>query len=106
MPKALKGTNKDGSDYYVIECPACGHAHMFDSRWIFNGDFEKPTFSPSMLSKSIKPKGYSNENPAPLNYDGEYENTICHSFVTDGKIEYLTDCTHEFAGKTIELEDI
>ena len=30
----------------------------------------------------------------------------CHSFVTDGKIQYLNDCTHEYAGQTIELEDI
>lgn len=29
---------------------------------------------------------------------------ICHSFVRNGKIEFLSDCTHELAGKTVELE--
>ena len=29
----------------------------------------------------------------------------CHSFIRDGKIQYLNDCTHEFAGKTVELPD-
>ena len=28
----------------------------------------------------------------------------CHSFVTDGKIRFLNDCTHEMAGETVDLE--
>ncbi|MGC4033677.1 MAG: hypothetical protein QM754_18485 [Tepidisphaeraceae bacterium] len=28
----------------------------------------------------------------------------CHSFVRDGQIEFLGDCTHELAGKTVPLE--
>lgn len=28
---------------------------------------------------------------------------ICHSFITDGSIEYLSDCTHELAGETVPL---
>jgi hypothetical protein len=32
--------------------------------------------------------------------------TVCHSYVTDGKIRFLDDCTHELAGKTVELEDV
>lgn len=45
---------------HAIECPACGHRHLFNSRdsvlakrggpsWSFNGDLERPTFDPSML---------------------------------------------------------
>jgi len=30
---------------------------------------------------------------------------VCHSFVTDGNIQYLGDCTHELAGQTIELPE-
>lgn len=30
---------------------------------------------------------------------------VCHSFVRNGKIEYLNDCTHELAGQTVELLD-
>jgi hypothetical protein len=31
--------------------------------------------------------------------------TMCHSFVVDGRIEYLSDCTHEMAGMTVDLLD-
>ena len=30
-------------------CPGCKSHHLFDERWTFNGDQEKPTFTPSML---------------------------------------------------------
>jgi hypothetical protein len=32
--------------------------------------------------------------------------TVCHSFVKNGYIQYLSDCTHEFAGLTIELQKV
>ena len=75
---------------YVIFCEACGHGHILDERWTFNGNFESPTFSPSLLVRK--------ENI--LDND-----SVCHSFITDGKIQYLNDCTHELAGKTVELCD-
>lgn len=31
---------------------------------------------------------------------------ICHSFVTDGKIRFLNDCTHDLAGQTVDLKPI
>jgi len=31
---------------------------------------------------------------------------ICHSFITDGKIQFLSDCTHHLAGQTVDLNDI
>lgn len=39
-------------------------------------------------------------------YTGDKEGVRCHSFVRDGKIEFLGDCTHEMAGTTIELPDV
>jgi hypothetical protein len=30
---------------------------------------------------------------------------VCHSFVTDGKIQFLSDCTHALAGQTVALPD-
>lgn len=35
----------------------------------------------------------------------EMVKTVCHSFVTDGNIQFLDDCTHELKGKTVPLED-
>jgi len=57
--------------------------------WEFNGDVDKPTFSPSILVR---------------HHEWTVEK-VCHSFVRDGKIEFLNDCTHELAGKTVPMED-
>lgn len=73
---------------YMFWCPGCKENHAYTKgRWEFNGDFEKPTFRPSLL------------------YGKDGERTRCHIFVTDGKIQYLSDCDHELAGQTIEMED-
>ncbi|MNJ76318.1 hypothetical protein D3C77_735750 [compost metagenome] len=33
------------------------------------------------------------------------EAKVCHSFVTDGRSQYLTDCTHALAGQTVDLPE-
>ena len=98
---------------YMFFCPGCEEFHPINTvrldghdGWDFNGDINNPTFSPSILWRWKHPKGYTNDNPAPLGYDGEYVEECCHSFVRDGKIEFLNDCTHRLAGKTVELPDI
>lgn len=48
---------------------------------------EKPTFTPSLLINKDDPK------------------TICHLFVTDGKILYRADCHHELASTTVDMLD-
>ena len=58
------------------------------SAWEFNGDMESLTLSPSVLVKT----------------GGKI--TQCHSFVKNGMIQFLNDCDHELAGKTVELPDI
>ena len=84
--------NQDGQHGgWMIHCPACGYGHLFDDRWTFNGDVEKPTFRASMLVHA---------------HDrGDGHCFRCHSFVTDGKIEYLSDCEHAMAGQTVDLPD-
>lgn len=88
---------------YIFWCPACKEAHsyftadsekghLYKSQWTFNGDVEKPTFTPSLLLYDI---------PAP----GQ-RTTLCHLFVTDGQIIYCGDCPHEYAGKTIPLPEL
>jgi len=90
---------------HAFYCEGCDQEHLIDDRWTFNKDLNNPTFDPSLHITYKHPKGYSNDNPAPKNYDGEYIEDVCHSFIRDGMIEYLTDCTHELAGKTIELKE-
>ena len=77
---AIRG---DGKKIYTFYCPGCKHSHMFNEQWNFSGDINAPTFSPS------------------LDDTGR-----CHLYVKNGKIEYLSDCTHEYAGKTVEMEDV
>lgn len=74
--------------------------------WDWNGDLIKPTFKPSILVTSRHPKGHSNENPAPVGYKGEYVEDRCHSYITDGVIDYLGDCTHYLKGKRVNLPEI
>lgn len=85
-------------------CPGCQEMHVVTSGWSFNGDYERPTFSPSVLVTWRHPKGHTNANPAPVGYDGEYVEERCHTYITDGRIQFLGDCTHELAGQTIPLE--
>ena len=57
--------------------------------WQWNGDRNKPTFSPSILTR--------------LPWGEEGREVVNHVFVREGKIHYLNDSSHEFAGKTIDL---
>lgn len=87
-------------------CPACDNMHYYYTKdyehpgpkWDFNGDLENPTFSPSLLRSTNIPR-----NEAEKINRVEY--TQCHLFVTNGQIQYCTDCPHEFAGQTIPLPD-
>lgn len=110
MPIVLSGKEEDGSPYHLIHCPACGMAHKFDKRWTYNGNPEKPTFRASMLVKWYRMDDFKSvtDGTAKLGPDGRYpgKDIICHSFVTDGRIQYLNDCTHEMAGKTVDLEEV
>lgn len=91
--------NVDGGHYaWAVKCPGCGDYHPFDDRWSFNGDMEKPTFRNSMMAKA--------NTPDMIGYNPEYPSRICHSFVTDGRIQFLDDCTHDHVGQTMDLLEI
>lgn len=93
MPKIKQLSNGD----VVFYCPGCKHLQRITKIWEFNGDFEQPTFSPSI-------KTWTNS----YNRDGSIKGVdfVCHSFVTDGKIQFLSDCTHELKNQTVDLPDI
>ena len=80
-------------------CPGCDGAHEIahgagpGPRWGWNGDAERPTFTPSVLVRY---------DGADAGLDGAPP-AVCHSFVRDGRIEFLGDCTHALAGQTVEL---
>lgn len=84
-------------------CPACCEwhgvnvAHPDRPRWTWNGNVDKPTFSPSLLvrtGRAVDPNWVPEEGDPP---------EVCHSFITDGRIQFLDDCTHDLAGQTVDL---
>jgi len=77
----------DGSGVLIF-CPGCEAGHKFDSRWNFNGSLVLPTFTPSYLVQ-----------------DGS-NGTRCHSYITNGKIQFLPDSTHKLSGQTVDLPPI
>lgn len=95
--KLLEVLKADGVSHHgwMIFCPACKQAHEFDERWTYNGKPEAPTFRNSMLV-------YGWVSPDPVKYPGAPR---CHSYVTDGNIEFLSDCDHEMKGTTVRLPD-
>ncbi len=101
-------------------CPGCNHAHQvrasirggvpvpdpadqdwtppaeyYEARegWTWNGSASRPTFMPSVLVTYNGPDaGQDGAPPA-----------ICHSFVVDGHMQMLGDCTHALAGQTVPI---
>lgn len=98
--------NDPEHEEYMFICPGCKTGHRYVVKWgqkeiedmkrlgygtptwQFNGDLESPTFTPSLL--------YHKSDVQPL----------CHIYMTNGKIQFLSDCTHELAGQTVDLADI
>lgn len=92
MPKCKKVITNEGLYGLCIKCLGCDDFHVLQHNgkgrgWAWNGSLELPTFSPSLRV--------------------DYEGTIlCHSFIKDGRIQYLGDCTHALKGQTIDLPEI
>jgi hypothetical protein len=105
----------------AFRCPGCDEFHVVSTaprapgpRWTWNGDTERPTFSPSILVRTIR----KNLTPAEEDlYDHLMTQTggrdmvlhdprfsyVCHSFVVAGQIQFLADSTHHLAGQTVPI---
>lgn len=100
----------DGGVYF--DCPGCQLGHFLPvgpgpgPRWGFNGSEERPTLTPSILARGTR--RLTEEEVAIIENGGKVvpEPSVCHSFVTDGRIEFLNDCTHALAGKTVDLPPV
>jgi hypothetical protein len=80
--------DSDNQTWLWFFCPGCKNAHAFSvPRWSWNFSMDAPTFTPSLMC--------NRDDPA----------SRCHSFVTDGKIQFLADCYHELKGQTVEIPD-
>lgn len=82
------GDGDRGQRVYAFHCPGCEYGHNIEvPRWTWNGSLELPTFTPSLL----------------VNKD--FPAARCHSHITDGKIQFLSDCFHKLAGQTVDIPD-
>ena len=101
-------------------CPGCGCGHRVGIEppatpiWQWNGSGDAPTFSPSIVSHGTELTHQGLQQAAawlaarrPMEEKAVFETrqTLCHSFVRDGKIQFLADCTHALAGQTVALPD-
>lgn len=99
MAKVRRMTGDGYHNELRFMCPGCKEPHLvFDkhspdyrAQWAFNEDFDKPTFVPSILISY----------PLP----GSIIPHVCHSFIKDGFIQFLGDCTHELANTTVPLPE-
>lgn len=76
-------------EVYLFQCPGCGYSHWVrengNPSWEVSGvETDVPTVYPSIL------------------VIGQFR---CHSYVENGSIRFLRDCTHVLAGKTVPLPD-
>jgi hypothetical protein len=59
---------------YFHWCPACRELHPLPDKWSFNGNVERPSFSPSFRQHTTR---------------GE-----CHYTIADGQIHFYADSYH------------
>ena len=108
----LRSAEDNGLHFW---CPGCQRVHQVKvgegagPRWSYNNNPDKPSFIPSVLLKS----GHYAEAGHPGNcwcdfkeragQDAPFSCMVCHSYITEGKIQFLSDCTHALAGQTVDL---
>jgi len=101
MAKFFVMNPENGSGDFQFFCPGCKCNHSVwttnhngnNAVWSFNGNIDKPTVNPSILVRWTRTT------------DGVVD-FICHSYIREGKIQFLNDCTHELKGQTVELSEI
>lgn len=76
-----------GYDHAYAVAAESGLKHKDHPIWTWNGSMEYPTFKPSLLCSQSDPK------------------SRCHLFVTNGRIEYQSDCWHDFKGQKVDMPD-
>lgn len=98
------------TDAYIHWCPACLEMHRLPDSWTFNGDLNKPTFTPSFMHTGLKLNKDANgvwigEGRDAWLYDqaGNPIPDICHYILTNGVLNFCADCTHPLAGQNVPL---
>jgi hypothetical protein len=119
MPRLSAKLYDQGGGRLVFWCPGCDAAHTVSvapGHWSYNGNPEAPTFSPSVLARSGHHMDghdgrscwctYNADQVASGKEPSSFKCRRCHSFVSNGMIQFLDDCSHALAGHTVPLADL
>lgn len=103
----------------IFWCPGCESVHQVRTgpgQWTFNGNLDRPTFQPSILVTSGHYASGHDGKSCWCTFNAEkiakgddpsgFTCQRCHTFVTDGRIQFLPDCSHGLAGQTIAMPDL
>lgn len=88
------GPDKTSTKRLTFFCPGCKGHHFFLVAgnqpcpcWKWNGDRNLATFTPALM------------------FQGGPNKTRCNSTVTNGRIQFYPDCSHELAGQTVDVPE-
>lgn len=84
-------------NFLLFQCPGCENSHGIpvdgSKAWQWNNSLQFPTITPSILI-------YAHETSPPFKPQPR-----CHSFITDGRILFLSDSGHKLAGQSVDLPE-
>lgn len=74
--------------------------------WTWNGDTEKPTLRPSVRTQGFY--RITDEEHALLMSGQKVDPRpyCCHTWVNDGRAQFLTDCTHDLVNQTVDMLEV
>lgn len=107
-----------GCSNFMFFCPGCGERHDMPlnpaehPRWEWNGSVERPTLTPSLLIRSGHYVPGHEGDDCWCTYNAEHPDApapfscyTCHSYITEGRIQFLADSTHALAGQIVDLPE-
>lgn len=116
MAKIKEIEISNGHNKLRFICPGCNEEHQITRSWDFDGNFEQPTISPSIkvtfeysseLNNKKAKEFFLKKGRFPTRKELPYDiKQICHSYIKNGKIEYLGNCHHKLKNQTIDLPQI
>lgn len=94
MPVVLR--EAQGGDL-VHWCPGCDRVHILPWQrggWEFNGDREKPTFTPSFKHQWPEWEGQKKVE------------RVCHYIISAGVLNFCADSKHALAGQAMPMQPL
>lgn len=90
-------------------CPGCKEMHRIPDSWQFNGNVNRPTFTPSVKitgKQTVKDDRGNWTGEWVRGPDGNALDECCHYILTDGVLNFCGDCTHALRGQSVPLPEL